>query len=53
MWRAILMGKIRNQYSVSVGKSAGKRPLGGARRRSEYTEMELKLDRRVGLDSLC
>ena len=46
MWRAVLTGYVRNPYSVSVGKGEGKRPFGGARRRWECTEMELKKDRR-------
>jgi hypothetical protein len=51
VWRAILSGKTRNPYSVWVRKIWVKRPFGGARRRWEYTEMELKKDRRSGLDS--
>jgi len=52
LWHAILTGKTRNPYSVPVGRVGVKRPFGGARLRWEYTEMELKKDRRSGLDSL-
>jgi hypothetical protein len=29
------MGEMRNAYTILVGKSEGKRPLGGPRRRRE------------------
>jgi len=52
VWPTMLTRKIRNPYSVSVGKVGVKRPFGGARRRRGYTELELKKVRRSGLDSL-